>query len=567
MAELSTIVDSSGRPFAMPGPRRARADGANGPNGTLIPLGGMGNAVAYDAANWSTQEMGDWYPVIRSPDSEITPFRDRMVGRSRDLVRNSGWAAGGITRILDNVIGTQLRLSATPDYRALATRFGIKSFDATWADEFRRAAEALWRGYSTSMGRWNDVSRQLTVGQQFRVAMRHKLIDGEGLSLAFWLPERVGYGAADYATAFLLVDPDRLSNPWQAMDTATMRGGVEIDGLDGVPIAAHIRKAQQGDWYNTVEANTWERVEFEDPDGWRRVYLDFDHDRANQHRGTGLFTSVLGHMKMLARYYGVELQAATIAATFGTYVTSPYDPALVQDALGGEDDDLNMYQKLRADWSKERPAMLSGARVPTLFPGERIESVASQHPHGNFSDFAHEMLCVFAAASGVSVEQVTQDWSRTNYSSARASLAETWKTLMRRRADFCTNTATPWYATWLWEAMDRGQLPLPAGAPAFVEAQSAYAGAKWLGPARGYIDGVKEPQGALLRMQALTSTLDDEAAEQGADWEELLDQRQVELKAMESRGIPLPEWALSGGADRSNPGGSHDPDSPNYENR
>ena len=90
----------------------------------------------------------------------------------------------------------------------------------------------------------------------------------------------------------------------------------------------------------------------------------------------------------------------------------------------------------------------------------------------------------------MSVEQVTQDWSRTNYSSARASLAETWKTLMRRRADFCTNTATPWYATWLWEAMDRGQLPLPAGAPAFVEAQSAYAGAKWLGPARGYIDGV-----------------------------------------------------------------------------
>jgi lambda family phage portal protein len=528
-----SILDANGQPM-----RRARADGsANG-------MPGMGAYnFPYDAANWSTQEMGSWFPWIRSPDAEINQFRDRMVSRSRDLVRNDGWAAGGITRILDNVIGTHLRLAAAPDYRALKARFG-GSFDAVWADEFRRTAEALWRMYSESLGRWNDVQRELTIGQQFRLAMRHKLIDGEGLGLAYWMPERVGYGAADYATCILLVDPDRLSNPYQMMDAKHLRGGIEIDD-NGVRVAAHIRKAEQNDWYNAIEANTWERVEWEDQDGWQRVILDFDRDRAGQHRGVGVFTPILAHAKMLARYYGVELQAATLAAQLGLYTKSPYDPALVQDALGADDgalSELNAYQQMRSDWAQERPAYFNGVKVPTLAPGEEIVAVASEHPHSNFGDFAHEMLRTLAAAMGVSAEQITQDWSKTNYSSARAALMESWKTLTRRRAEFSTNFATPIYALWLREAMEKGELPLPVGAPEFAEASTAYSRCKWLGPARGWIDPTKEPAGAVLRMEAGISTLEHEAAEQGADWEEIADQRAVEQRAYQERGIPPPNW-------------------------
>jgi lambda family phage portal protein len=549
MSQQSVIVDTSGRPLSMPAPRRARADGSLGPDGTTTLSGTPGALFPYDASNWQTQEMGNWFPIIRSPDAEINWFRDRIVARSRDLVRNSGWAAGGITRILDNMVGTHLRLSATPDYRALAIRFGIAAFDAKWADEFRRAAEALWRTYTESPGRWCDVTRQLTMGQQFRLAARHKLIDGESLILAYWMDDRMGYGGADYATSFLLVDPDRLSNPYQKMDSKHLRGGVELDADGLVPVAYHIRSAEQNDWYNALEANTWERVPREDDDGWRRVIHDFDPDRAGQHRGLGVFTPVLGHMKMLAKYYGVELQAATIAATFGTYVKSPYDPALVQDALGGEDSELTHYQQLRSEWAKERPAMFDGARIPTLAPGEDIVGLSSEHPHSNFGAFAHEMLCVFASATGVSVEQVTQDWSKTNYASARAALMETWKTLMRRRHQFTTNTATPMYGAWLQEAMERGELPLPAGAPTYMEAAAAYSRSKWLGPARGWVDPTKEPQGTILRLESGTSTLEDESSEQGRDWEEILQQRAIEKAAYEAAGVPLPAWANVAGSD------------------
>ncbi|TCG00670.1 hypothetical protein BZM27_54645, partial [Paraburkholderia steynii] len=81
-----------------------------------------------------------------------------------------------------------------------------------------------------------------------------------------------------------------------------------------------------------------------------------------------------------------------------------------------------------------------------------------------------------AAALGVSAEQITQDWSRTNYSSARAAMLESWKTLSRRSADFKVGTATPIYACWLQEAMEGGQLDdvLPRNAPDYIEAATEY---------------------------------------------------------------------------------------------
>ncbi len=538
MATPSRFLDATGLPMvptplapAMPANRRARGS-VDGPAPSVFP---------YDAASWSTQEMGDWLPWIRSPDAEINQFRDRMVARSRDLARNDGWAAGGITRILDNTVGASFRLSANPDYRALAMH--ARGFDAVWADEFRRAAEALWRGYADDLNRYNDVSRQLTISQQFRLALRHKLVDGDALAVAYWMPERVGRGGARYATSFLVVDPDRLSNPQQIMDTKYLRGGVEIDD-DGVPLAYHIRKAEQNDWYNSMESMEWERVEREDGDGWRRVIHDYERDRGGQHRGVGVFTPVLARLKMLARYYGVELQAATVASIFGTYVTSPYDPAAVQDALAGDDDEIGLYQSLRLDWAKEHPAMLNGVRVPTMAPGEEINSVAAAHPHTGFGEFAHEMLRTVSAALGVSAEQITQDWSQTNYSSARAALLESWKTMTRRRDEFAMGFTTPIYAAWLHEAMTMGELPLPRNAPAFIEAATAYSRCGWLGPGRGWVDPVKEKQGAVLGMDAGLSTLKQECAENaGRDWEEVLDQRAIELARFDALGLVRPTWA------------------------
>ncbi|MEM5373183.1 phage portal protein [Paraburkholderia azotifigens] len=257
-----------------------------------------------------------------------------------------------------------------------------------------------------------------------------------------------------------------------------------------------------------------------------------------------------GRLPLEAHFYDeecispdIELQAATVAAIFSTFVTSPYDPALVQDALGaGEGEELPLYQALRAQWANDRPAYLNGVRIPTLAPGETLDSVSPAHPDGNFEAFAHEMQRVIAAALGLSAEQVTQDWSKTNYSSARAALLEAWKTLQRRRDEFCLNFASPFYGAWLWEAMERGELPLPARALPYIEARAAYSRCSWTGVARGWIDPTKERAGAVMGMDAALSTLKRECAEQGLDYEEVLHQRAAEIRLMKELGLDLPDW-------------------------
>jgi capsid protein len=64
-----------------------------------------------------------------------------------------------------------------------------------------------------------------------------------------------------------------------------------------------------------------------------------------------------------------------------------------------------------------------------------------------------------------------------------------------------------------------------------------------MGPGRGWVDPVAERQGAVMGMDAALSTLEEEAADQGRDYEELLEQRSYELKRFDELGIPRPEWA------------------------
>ncbi len=524
---------------AAPAPARAMAPGPS--SRAAYPLS---SAYPYQAASLVDPELGDWYPQIRSPDAEINQHRDRMVARQRDHIRNDGLASGGVAKILDQTVGSRLRYQALPDYRALARATGIAAFDASWANEFRQAAEAQFRMFSQCSGRYADVTRQQTLSQFWRLQLRHKLVDGDALTMSYWLPERLGRGRARFATAFKAIDPDRLSNPYQQQDTRYQRGGVEIDD-DDAAIAYWIRKAQPNDWYAGMDQMTWERVLREDEDGWQRVIHDFDRERADQHRGVGIFAPVLGRLKMLAVAYKLELQASALQSSIGTYLTSPYDPAAVQDAIGGGegDDELSTYQQIRKEWARDRPAFFGELAVPSLAPGETIETIQATHPHTGFPDFAHEMQAAGASALGITLEQFNQRWKDMNYSNARGSFMDTWKTLVRRRQDFEQNTAGPMVTVWMHEPMDRGDLPLPNGAPDYIEYRTEYSRASFLGPARGWLDPVKEPQGAVLEMDAGLTTLADSSSDQGRDWEETLDQRAIEVQGFTDRGLPPPSWA------------------------
>ena len=507
-----------------------------GARNRMRALVGGGNAP-WDAADTTSPETAGWNPWLGSPDVETTPYRDRVTARIRDLVRNDGWASGAVVRICDAVVGADLRLSARPDYRSLARRFGLK-FDAVWAKEFSAAAEASWRAWAYDPSRYCDTARRWTVPQMFRLAFRHYLVEGEALGVLPWRNDRKGYGRARYATTLQLVDPDRLSNPQQRPDSLINRGGVELDA-DGAPVAYSIRRAHQQDWWAAGQTVIWDRIPRETEWGRPMVVHHFDADRAGQHRPVGgIFAPVLGRLRMLAQYDRVELQAAIVSAIFGAYVESPYDPSDVQ--AGMMEEELSPYQQMRSEFHNDRRLMAGNVRMATLFPGEKINTIAASRPTSAFAEFENAFLRNMANAIGASFEMVSQDYRGATYRSARQSMLEGWRTLTRRRLDFGAGFASPVYDALLEEIFEGGELPLPAGAPDYAEARYEYGRCVWIGPGRGWIDPTKEPEGSRMKIASGLSTLEREAAENdGLDWEEVLDQLALEDTAIKERGLNL----------------------------
>jgi lambda family phage portal protein len=281
------------------------------------------------------------------------------------------------------------------------------------------------------------------------------------------------------------------------------------------------------------------------------VVHDFDKERANQHRGVGILTSVLSRFKMLHRFDQAALQSAVLRALVGFFLKSPYDAQQIRDAMeiGPEAGDIaeqSWYQGLRGAYHDVNPVMMGGVRMPALAPGESIESVRAGDQAVEFETFEHAFLRCISSATGQTAEEITGDYSKVNYSSARAASLTAWRTLIRRRTDFAAGYATPVYGAWLEEALESPWLKglLPRGAPAFAEYRAAYARALWIGPGKGWVDPVKERQGEVLGLDAGFGTLSQVCAEvSGSYWREVLEQRAVEEAAMKKLNLTKPDWA------------------------
>lgn len=508
-----------------------------------VPAGRQGSAN-FTGADLQHQDLAGWVPRRQPSDVALLWEQETLVGRSEDLARNDGWARSGKRRYLDSMVGSGLRLFANVDYKALG-------LEAAWAREFNRAAEARYRTWSEDPDCFCDAGRRLSIGAMHRLLAGFELEAGEGIAVALWL-DRGGPSR----TAFQVINPARLGNPWGRPESEEMRGGVEL-GSQGEPLAYWFAHAHPGDtlaW--GARRFDWERVERETWWGRRQVLHSFEALDANQVRGVTPFAPLIKSLKMLGRHDEATLQAAVIDAVLGAYVESPMDPELVAQALGaGKGGALGDYQAGREAFHKASAIRFGQTQLPILFPGEKVNLVASQRPGSNFVPFQEFVLRKIAAGLGVTYEQLSQDWSKVNYSSARAALLEAWKFLAVQRHSFAFNVPQQMYALWLEEELDAGTLPLPANAPDFYApgAKAAYSRARWIGPARGHVDPEKEAKGQALLYELGSTDLQTICAEQGRDWEEVAEQRLVELQRFKELGLPPPSWARMEGAFPSQP--------------
>jgi lambda family phage portal protein len=471
----------------------------------------------YSGASWIRKQLSNWLPIRAAADAELLSDMGTLVARSRDLDRNNGVVAGAFQTITDNAIGPGLRLSCWPDYRALGK-------DAQWAEQWGQQVESQWRSWAETTA--CDAANKLTFAGLTQLTFRSLLQNGEALALPLWLDRPQ---TTPYKTCFQLVDVDRLSNPGNMTPTLCLRGGVELD-IYGKPLAYHIRKISTWPamFFPAIGgiAGEWECIPAETSWGRRRLIHVFQSDRVDQTRGKPILTPVIEQFRMLDAYQRAELQSAIVNALVAGIIETPLDPASLAEMVGG---DANAYLAAKNEY---RVQLEAGTFIP-LYPGDKMTPFAPDRPAPQFSAFSEFVLRQIGVSMGLPYEQLMKDFSKTNYSSARAALLESYRYYTNRRGWLQTYWAQPVYELWLEEAVSKGLVD----APDYDAMKPFYTRAKWIGPGRGWIDPVKEAEATQVRLATGISTLEAECGEQGLDYNDVIDQRMIEKQRLQAAGL------------------------------
>lgn len=492
----------------------------------------MGGGI--EGAERNTRELLSWSPPMISPDRQINPSKELADARGRDTVQNDGLAMGAVHTHRDSIIGTQFRLIAQPDYELLGA-------DETWAEEFQKVVEGEFNLMSESSECWFDAGGTMTLTDMLRLSIGGFLMTGEVLQTVEWIRDPL----RPFSTALQTISPSRLSNPDLRPDDATLRRGIERDAF-GKPLAYWIRSSHPGDFYDLYEQLRWKRIPATKPWGRRQVIHIIEKLQPDQTRGVADMVSVLKQMKMTKKFQDITLQNAVVNATYAAAIESelPSDVVFASMGAGGSGLGAMLGEYMTALGSYVGASdniAIDGVKMPHLFPGTKLNMQPAGTPGGVGTGYEESLLRNIAAPLGLSYEQFAKDYSKTNYSSARASLSETWKFMQSRKKSVADRQATMIYVLWLEERINAGKIPLPPGKtkdifydPIMREALTA---CKWIGAARGQIDEVKESQAAIMKINSGLSTYEIEAARLGEDFRRLFKQRAREEKMKTELGL------------------------------
>lgn len=498
------------------------------------------NSGALDGADRFTRETSMWRPSMRSPDNIINNAKPIADARGRDTVRNNGYAAGAVARHKDSIVGAQYRLNATPNWKVLSAY--SKAFDDAWADEFQQVVEARFTLIAESDGAWLDAQGVNTLTGMIRLAVGVFMFSGEHLSTVEWDTDT----ARPLKTNIQFVASDRLCNPYNTADSMVLRRGIERTRA-GKPIAYNIRMGDPTDPYIDNSPFFWKRIPVNKPWGRKQVIHIIEQGNPDQSRGLSEMVACLKNMHMTRKFQDVTLQNAVVQATYAAAIESELPPEAIavamgqQSAVGVDSALLNVYASYMGALGQYLDAAnsirIDGAQIPHLFPGTKLNMQAAKTVGGVGTSFEESLMRHTAASLGLSYEEFSRDFSKTNYSSGRAAMGISAQYMAARKKHVADRLATSIYALTLEEEMANGNVPLPRNVSreAFYLplAKEAFTSCKWIGSGAGQIDELKETQAAGLRVAMGLSTWEIECARLGLDWRETFQQRAREQKVID----------------------------------
>ncbi|MBW4978328.1 phage portal protein [Marinobacter adhaerens] len=494
-------------------------------------------------------QLQRWNPRAKTADAALLPDLKRGNARAEDLVRNHALAKNGVQLHVDNIVGHMFRLSYKPKWRAL----GMSEEDAR---AFAKEVEDAFTEYAEDpINCYVDAERKRTLTMMCREITATHTSAGEGMASAEWITGRPG---ALFNTAIKLVNHHRVCNPNHGPNNNSLRAGVEVDRF-GAAVGYWVRNHDiTGYGVSDGMGNKWTFVPRE-TDWGRQMFLHVFEPRGDgQTRGENQFLSVMEQLPQLSKLQQTKLQNAIVNAMYAAVIESELGSEAAMEIIGGDlsTDKLTQYMSTLADYHEGADIRLNGVKIPHLMPGENLNLLTSGNADNGFSELESSITRWIAAGTNTSKESLTKDYRELSYSTARASMMESWRYFMGRRKIIPSRFASMVFALWLEEAIDSGRIRLPRSATrGFYEAKASWCNCEWIGSGRIAIDGLKEVKESILLIESGLSTYEKELAKMGEDYQEVFAQQVREMDERKKAGLPPPSWvkALALAPDQEEP--------------
>jgi len=438
-------------------------------------------------SNWSTN--------LESSNRELRYTIRNLRTRSRYLANNNEYARKYIDLCVQNIVGAD---GVGMDCEGLNGQGKPDEGN----NEIIEAAFEEWgqRGICTMDGllSWRGL-QQLVVESVAR--------DGEIL-----LRPIVGKSAGNkFGFAIQVLEIDHLDEMYtrDADATGSVVMGVEVNTYGRV-IAYHILQNHPGD-YGFQGLGNRERVPASD-----LLHIFVPH-RPHQRRGYPWLAASMQALYHVGEYTESEAVAARIAAAkMGFYKPTEAASGMDFDDKDGEgmpiqEVEPGMFEKLPFGWD--------------------FQAVDWQHPSGQFDAFVKGQLRGAASGGGVPYHSLTGDLSGANYSSLREGRLEATDQWSLRQRWFIDWVCQPIFERWLEMAVTTGTVKIP------TRKIPDYARPCWRPRGWKWVDPMKEAEAAKLRLALGLTTRTAILAEQGEEFEDVIEQIAEENAAMRALGL------------------------------
>lgn len=434
-------------------------------------------AARYDAAQTTRENRRHWAGADGlGPDAAASAnVRRTLRYRARHEVNNNCYGKGIVLTLANDVVGTGPRLQLELDDRP-AARIIEQSF-SSWMRCVRAAAK-------------------------LRTMVMARVTDGE----AFGVMQTNGLLRHPVLLDFRLIEADMVCTPQGQPDADNVVDGITFDEAWN-PISYSILSQHPG------EAT---RVPVSIPYDASKVMHTFREDRPGQSRGVPEITQALPLFALLRQFSLAVLRAADTAADWAAVMQTTL-PTLEAAEVETDVDSLELER----------------GTVTALPEGWELAQIDAKQPTTTYAMFKAEILNEIARVLSMPFNVAACNSSSYNYASGRLDHQVYGKALRVMRSEIEDSVLDRLFIAWVEEA---SLLPgiVPANLRDLMEIPH-----KWAWDTQQHVDPAKEASAQETRLRSLTTTLADEYAAVGKNWEPALEQRAKEIQKCAELGIPM----------------------------